>query len=131
MQTVSRVLWQVINDEARGILLWQLAFINVNEDCRKALLTVCNPHACDVADMVRACQNVGTAACNTKFLAAALAMHFYVSDIWVGGCFKYASMDYFKKDCHQQGDGIKIPHRDCPSVEKGRIGLLTAAPSTL
>ncbi|XP_053834413.1 uncharacterized protein LOC128807822 [Vidua macroura] len=63
--TLSR---QVNNDEARTILWQQLAFINTNEDCRKAVLAVHNPHICDVcdtfADMVRACRNVGTAAYN-------------------------------------------------------------------
>lgn len=67
---------QVDNDEARAILLQQLAFTNVNEACRKALLAVYNPHMCDIADMVRTCQNVGTAANNADSLAVALAMHF-------------------------------------------------------
>ncbi|KAI1241636.1 hypothetical protein IHE44_0005119 [Lamprotornis superbus] len=42
---------QVDNDEARSIPLQQLAFTNMNEDCRKALLAVCNLHICDIADM--------------------------------------------------------------------------------
>ncbi|KAF4789023.1 hypothetical protein TURU_155767 [Turdus rufiventris] len=78
---------QVNNDEARAILLWQLAFTKVYEDCRKALLSVCNLHTCDIADIVGACQNVGTVAYNTKSLAVALATYFQVSDMQARGCF--------------------------------------------
>lgn len=88
---------QVDNDEARAVLLQQLAFTNVNEACRKALLPVCNPHICDIVDMVRACQNVGTAAYCTNSLAVALATHFQVSDM-SGACFKCGSMGNFKKE---------------------------------
>lgn len=70
--------WRVNSDEARVILLQLLAFTNANKDCRKALLTVHNPHTCDIADMVRACQNVGTTAYNTNSLAVALTAHFHV-----------------------------------------------------
>lgn len=51
------------------ILLQQLAFTNANEDWNKALLTLRNLCTCDIADMVRACQNVGITAHNINSLA--------------------------------------------------------------
>ncbi|KAI1234808.1 hypothetical protein IHE44_0003189, partial [Lamprotornis superbus] len=41
---------EVDNDEARAILLWQLAFTNAYEDRRKVLLALCNLHICDIAE---------------------------------------------------------------------------------
>lgn len=91
----------------------------IHEDMpRKALLAVRNPHTCEIADMVRTCQNVGTTAYNTNSQAAALAAHFQVLDMLVGGCFKCSSMGHFKKDCPQQRDRIKIPPRDCSQCRR-------------
>ena len=43
LDTLQAVLsWKADSDEARAILWWQLAFTNMNEDCRKALLAVRN-----------------------------------------------------------------------------------------
>lgn len=43
LDTLQAVLsWKADSDEARAVLWWQLAFTNMNEDCRKALLAVRN-----------------------------------------------------------------------------------------
>lgn len=63
------------------------AYFHKYEDFRKALLAVRNSHICDIVDMVRACQNVGTAAHNANSLAAALTAHLRILDTW-GGMFQ-------------------------------------------
>lgn len=74
-QFLDRLHATLNDDEARIqnnsglILLQQLAFTNANEDWNKALLTLRNLYTCDIADMVRACQNVGITAHNINSLA--------------------------------------------------------------
>lgn len=74
-QFLDRLHATLNDDEARIqnnsglILLQQLAFTNANEDWNKALLTLRNLCTCDIADMVRACQNVGITAHNINSLA--------------------------------------------------------------
>ncbi|XP_071662680.1 endogenous retrovirus group K member 5 Gag polyprotein-like [Patagioenas fasciata] len=114
---------QIANDEARELLLKQLAFENGNADCRRVLQGIRNKERCTIADMVRACQNIGTIEHFASCLAAALAEQLQVSGTKLRSrCFCCGALCYVKKDCtkYARQTSKAVPPRDCPKCGKGR-----------
>lgn len=101
-------------------MLQQPTFENANEDCKRALLSICNWNTCEIADMVKSSQNVDSMTHHTATLAMVLATQLRVSGVEAGGCFNCGLTGYFKKDCPQQEGRKKLPPRDCPRCIGGK-----------
>ncbi|XP_051654731.1 uncharacterized protein LOC127476184 [Manacus candei] len=80
---------QIDNDEAREMLFKQFAYENANSDCRRALQSIPKRDQCTLAELVRACQDVGSVNHHTDSLATALAAKLHVpeGEKEKGGCF--------------------------------------------
>ncbi|MCQ4179772.1 hypothetical protein FK518_29990, partial [Klebsiella pneumoniae] len=61
---------QIDNDDARGLLLLQLAVENANNDCKRVLQPTKNRNP-SLADMIRACQDIGSTGHQADALANA------------------------------------------------------------
>ena len=105
---------QIESEEARRLLLMQLAVENANADCQKALRPLRNANL-SLADMIRACQNVGTESHRADLLAAALSQQMVVAAAPGAPCFNCGQSDHFKRDCKFGGGGGKKSGRQSPS----------------
>lgn len=63
---------QIENLEAWNVLTLQLACENANEDCKQGLQLICNLPTTDVAEMIKASQNIRSESQKTAMLATAL-----------------------------------------------------------
>ncbi|XP_030366861.1 endogenous retrovirus group K member 21 Gag polyprotein-like [Strigops habroptila] len=111
---------QVEHEEARELLLKQLAYDNANDDCKRALqpLRSRNP---TLADMVRACQNIGTTGHHAAALASALAAQIkHGTRPGQSACYRCGAIGHLKRECPIGGSGRAKPTRDCPRCGKGK-----------
>ncbi|XP_064364164.1 endogenous retrovirus group K member 7 Gag polyprotein-like [Dromaius novaehollandiae] len=114
---------QVDSEEARRLLLTLLAMENANADCQEALRPLRNANP-SLADMIPACQNVGTVSYRAELLAAALSQLMAVAVAQRAPCFSCRQVGHFKKDCKAGGGngkkpGHQPPNRPCPRCQKG------------
>lgn len=63
----------------------QLAVENANAECQRVLCPLWNRNS-SLADMIRACQNVGTEVHGADLLAAALSQQMVVANAQRGSC---------------------------------------------
>uniref|UniRef100_A0ABM5GDA5 Gag polyprotein n=1 Tax=Pogona vitticeps TaxID=103695 RepID=A0ABM5GDA5_9SAUR len=112
---------QLDNVEAQSELLLKLAYENANADCKKALRGVISKEPYELADMLRACAEVGSKAHEMALLAVALRGG-------KGNCFNCKKPGHFKAECRAPGGGAckeggrqrpQKPSRKCPRCGKG------------
>lgn len=107
---------QIEHDEARELLLRQLAY----EDCKRTLQPIRNRNP-PLADMVRACQNIGSASHRAAALASALTAQLKMSETGNQGisCYQCGAPGHL--ECVQKGSSKKaMPPHDCPRCGKGK-----------
>ncbi|XP_029459083.1 endogenous retrovirus group K member 113 Gag polyprotein-like [Rhinatrema bivittatum] len=119
---------QVDNSEASVELLLKLAFENANADCRKVLQSIVARPDYNLADMLKACADVGTHAFQMDALAVALQKgQFHTPK---GTCFNCKKAGHFKQQCRAPGGGAykgtdsagvsrSRPKTVCPKCKKG------------
>ncbi|XP_009986338.1 PREDICTED: endogenous retrovirus group K member 5 Gag polyprotein-like [Tauraco erythrolophus] len=86
---------QVENPAAADVLLFQLAIENATADCQQAIDPIKN-QAKTIADLIKACQNVGSEHCKAEILAAALAQQMVMARAAVK-CFSCRQEGHIKK----------------------------------
>lgn len=110
---------QIDNPEASAELLKKLAYENANADCRKALGTIAKAGGAELADYIKACQDVGTKGHEMLLLAQAIQGQ-------KGNCFNCKRPGHFKAECRAPGGGHQgkggrpnKPSKKCPKCGKG------------
>ncbi|XP_078240199.1 endogenous retrovirus group K member 7 Gag polyprotein-like [Pogona vitticeps] len=112
---------QLDNVEAQSELLLKLAYENANTDCKRALQGVIRKEPYELADMLRACAEVGSKAHEMALLAVALRGG-------KGNCYNCKKPGHFKAECRAPGGGAyrdggqqrpQKPSRKCPRCGKG------------
>ncbi|XP_050188100.1 endogenous retrovirus group K member 5 Gag polyprotein-like [Myiozetetes cayanensis] len=92
---------QVDDDTARELLFKQLTYENANNDCRRALQSLPKRESCTIAEMVRACQNVGSVDHHSTSIATALAAQLTLNkgEKEKGCCYRCGSTNHRIKNC--------------------------------
>lgn len=117
---------QIDSPEAADLLGFQLVIENANADCKRAIAPLQN-QVKTVADLIKACQNVGSEQHKAELLAAALTQQLTVAKA-AEECFLCGQEGRIKKDCpHQNGRGRSLrggaqgraPTQLCPRCQEG------------
>ncbi|NWS58411.1 GAK5 protein, partial [Chunga burmeisteri] len=108
-------------EEAAEILLFQLAIENANADCKRAIEPIRNS-AKTIADLIKACQNVGSEQHKAEMLAAALAQQMIVAQTALR-CFRCGQEGHMKRNCPQtkglRQNAQRTPTQLCLKCGKG------------
>ncbi|CAI7935206.1 endogenous retrovirus group K member 24 Gag polyproteinpolyprotein-like isoform X1 [Podarcis lilfordi] len=109
---------QVQDVAAQEVIVRQLAFDNANEDCKQALRPLMTTPNIAIADMLKACQSVGTETHKARLLAAALSSTVSQNPAKDKTCFGCGKMGHFRAQCRSITQQCR-PSTKCPICKKG------------
>uniref|UniRef100_A0A670HR57 Uncharacterized protein n=1 Tax=Podarcis muralis TaxID=64176 RepID=A0A670HR57_PODMU len=90
---------QVQDVAAQELIVRQLAFDNENEDCKQALRPLMTTPNIVIADVLKACQSVGTEMHKARLLATALSSTVPQNPAKDKTCFGCSKVDHFRAQC--------------------------------
>uniref|UniRef100_A0A8D0BU39 Gag polyprotein n=1 Tax=Salvator merianae TaxID=96440 RepID=A0A8D0BU39_SALMN len=115
----TAIAQQIDNITAAGELLLRLGKENANKDCQQVLQPLMASGNPTIADMLRACQDIGSQTYKMNLPAAAIRKGNKPS----GKCFKCGKEGHFQRECRSgsQNDAgaMKCPPTKCPVCKKG------------
>uniref|UniRef100_A0A670IA02 Uncharacterized protein n=1 Tax=Podarcis muralis TaxID=64176 RepID=A0A670IA02_PODMU len=90
---------QVQDVAAQEVIVRQLAFDNANEDCKQVLRPLMTTPNIVIADVLKACQSVGTEMHKARLLATALSSTVPQNPAKDKSCFGCSKVDHFRAQC--------------------------------
>ncbi|CAI5799355.1 endogenous retrovirus group K member 24 Gag polyproteinpolyprotein-like isoform X1 [Podarcis lilfordi] len=109
---------QIADTQVQEVIMKQLAFDNANEDCRVALRPLISQQGINIADMLKACQSIGSESHKARLLAAALSQA--ANPMKDKLCFGCNKPGHFRAQCRSTGSQSgKRPPSKCPICKKG------------
>uniref|UniRef100_A0A670IP70 CCHC-type domain-containing protein n=1 Tax=Podarcis muralis TaxID=64176 RepID=A0A670IP70_PODMU len=109
---------QVQDVAAQEVIVRQLAFDNANEDCKQALRPLMTTPNTAIADMIKACQSVGTETHKARLLATALSSTVSQNPAKDKTCFGCGKVGHFRAQCRSTTQQ-RHPSTKCPICKKG------------
>uniref|UniRef100_A0A670IBA5 Uncharacterized protein n=1 Tax=Podarcis muralis TaxID=64176 RepID=A0A670IBA5_PODMU len=110
---------QVQDVAAQELIVRQLAFDNANEDCKQALRPLMTTPNIVIADVLKACQSVGTESYKARLLATALSFTVSQNPAKDKTCFGCGKVGYFRAQCRSTAQQ-RHSSTKCPIFDTGQ-----------
>uniref|UniRef100_A0A670HRC8 Retroviral nucleocapsid Gag protein p24 C-terminal domain-containing protein n=1 Tax=Podarcis muralis TaxID=64176 RepID=A0A670HRC8_PODMU len=110
---------QVQDLAAQELIVRQLAFDNANEDCKQALRPLMTTPNIVIADVLKACQSVGTEMHKARLLATALSFTVSQNPAKDKTCFGCGKVGYFRAQCRSTAQQCHSSTK-CPVFDTGQ-----------
>ncbi|NWT90945.1 GAK10 protein, partial [Lanius ludovicianus] len=104
---------------AADAVLKSLSYENANNECKKALVSICNLTAdAELADYIKACANISSEQYQRELIATAIAQQLQKAKATIKG-FACGEEGHVQKQCPKGQKTNKKTNKPCPCCKKG------------